>query len=50
MRLAKANQYDQAMAIAQSLKVDMTDVFNHLTNQCLRLSRNPGSVLSVLFY
>ncbi|KAF8204833.1 nucleoporin Nup120/160-domain-containing protein [Pholiota molesta] len=45
MRLAKANQYDQAMAIAQSLKVDMTDVFNHLTNQCLRLSRNPGSVL-----
>ncbi|KAF9481999.1 hypothetical protein BDN70DRAFT_875624 [Pholiota conissans] len=45
MRLAKANQYDQAMATARSLKVDMTDVFIHLTNQCLRLTRNPGSVL-----
>lgn len=45
MRLAQASQYDQAMAIAQSLKIDMMDVFIHLTNQCLRLSRNPGSVL-----
>lgn len=45
MRLAQASQYSQAMATARSLKVDMTDVFIHLTNQCIRLSRNPGSIL-----
>ncbi|KAF9569446.1 hypothetical protein CPC08DRAFT_678255 [Agrocybe pediades] len=45
MRLAQANQYNQAMATARSLKVDMTDVFIHLTRQCIRLFRNPGSVL-----
>lgn len=45
MRLAYANQHSQAMAIARSLKVDMTDLFIHLTNQCVRLTRNPGSVL-----
>ncbi|KDR83495.1 hypothetical protein GALMADRAFT_55353 [Galerina marginata CBS 339.88] len=45
MRLAQANQYSQAMAAARSLKIDMTDLFIHLTNQCIRLSRNPGSVL-----
>ncbi|PPR02464.1 hypothetical protein CVT24_002013 [Panaeolus cyanescens] len=45
MRLAQANHYNQALAIARSLKLDMTDVFVHLTNQCIRLSRNPGAVL-----
>lgn len=45
MRLAHANQQNQAMAIARSLKVDMTDLFIHLTNQCVRLTRNPGSIL-----
>ena len=45
MRLAHANQQNQAMVIARSLKVDMTDLFIHLTNQCVRLTRNPGSVL-----
>ena len=35
------------MATARSLKVDMTDLFTHLTGQCLRLSRNPDSVMSV---
>ncbi|KAF9057494.1 nucleoporin Nup120/160-domain-containing protein [Panaeolus papilionaceus] len=45
MRLAQASQYNQALAIARSLKVDMTDVFVHLTNQCIRLSRNPGAIL-----
>ncbi|KAF8165109.1 nucleoporin Nup120/160-domain-containing protein [Crassisporium funariophilum] len=45
MRLAQANNYNQAMATARSLKIDMTDVFIHLTNQCVRLSRNPGSIL-----
>ncbi|KAF8974708.1 nucleoporin Nup120/160-domain-containing protein [Flammula alnicola] len=45
MRLAQANQYNQAMSTARSLKVDMIDIFIHLTNQCIRLSRNPGSVL-----
>jgi len=47
MRLAHASQQNQAMAIARSLKVDMTDLFIHLTNQCVRLTRNPGSVLYV---
>ena len=45
MRLAHANQQNQAMTIARSLKVDMTDLFIHLTNQCVRLTRNPGSIL-----
>ncbi|KAH9482452.1 Nuclear pore complex protein Nup160 [Psilocybe cubensis] len=45
MRLAQANQYTQAMATARSLKVDMTDVFIHLTNQCIRLTTNPGSLI-----
>ncbi|CAA7259487.1 unnamed protein product [Cyclocybe aegerita] len=45
MRLAHASHYSQAMFIAKSLKIDMTDVFIHLTSQCIRLSRNPGSVL-----
>ncbi|KAF9535022.1 nucleoporin Nup120/160-domain-containing protein [Crepidotus variabilis] len=45
MRLAQANQYNQAMSIAQSLKVDMTEIFILLTNQCIRLSRNPGAIL-----
>jgi nuclear pore complex protein Nup160 len=45
MRLAHANQQNQAMAIARSLKVDMTDLFINLTNQCVRLTRNPGSIL-----
>jgi nuclear pore complex protein Nup160 len=45
MRLAQANQYSQAMAAAHCLRVDMTDVFIHLTNQCIRLSRSPGSTL-----
>ena len=45
MRLAHASQQNQAMGIARSLKVDMTDLFIHLTNQCVRLTRNPGSIL-----
>lgn len=35
------------MATARSLRVDMTDLFTHLTGQCLRLSRNPDSVMLV---
>ena len=49
MRLAHANQQSRAMAIARSLKVDMTDLFIHLTNQCIRLTRNPGSILYASF-
>lgn len=45
MRLARENRYNQAMSIAQCLKVDMTDVFILLTTQCIRLSRNPGVAL-----
>lgn len=43
MRLAQESQYNKALHLAQGLKLDMTDVFIHLTNQCIRLTRNPGS-------
>ncbi|KAG5654657.1 hypothetical protein H0H81_009905 [Sphagnurus paluster] len=45
LRLAQAKQFTLAMATARSLKVDMTDLFSHLTGQCLRLSRNPDTVI-----
>ncbi|KAJ7499350.1 nucleoporin Nup120/160-domain-containing protein [Mycena latifolia] len=45
LRLAHANRFSLAMATASSLKVDMTDLFAHLTTQCLRLSRNPDTVI-----
>ena len=45
LRLAQANRFTLAMTTAQSLSVDMTDLFNHLTIQCLRLSRNPDTVM-----
>lgn len=48
MRLAHANLYTQAMATARSLKIDMTDLFAHLTNQCVRLTREPNLVMCVL--
>ncbi|KAG6861191.1 hypothetical protein C0995_002818 [Termitomyces sp. Mi166 len=45
LRLAQANRFTLAMTTARSLSVDMTDLFNHLTTQCLRLSRNPDAVM-----
>ncbi|KAG6866010.1 hypothetical protein C0991_009682 [Blastosporella zonata] len=45
LRLAQANRFNLAMSTARSLKVDMSDLFNHLTGQCLRLSRNPDAVM-----
>ncbi|KAF9468851.1 nucleoporin Nup120/160-domain-containing protein [Collybia nuda] len=45
LRLAQSNRFNFAMATARSLKVDMTDLFTHLTGQCLRLSRNPDAVI-----
>jgi nuclear pore complex protein Nup160 len=36
------------MATARTLEVDLTDLFSHLTRQCLRLSRNPDAVLWVI--
>ncbi|KAJ7672857.1 nucleoporin Nup120/160-domain-containing protein [Mycena rosella] len=45
LRLAQANKFSLAMATASSLKVDMTDLFAHLTTQCLVLSRNPDAVI-----
>lgn len=52
LRLAQANRFNLAMATARSLKVDMTDLFSHLTGQCMLLSRNPDAVMQVynLFY
>ncbi|KZT74501.1 hypothetical protein DAEQUDRAFT_195531 [Daedalea quercina L-15889] len=46
MRLAQTNLFSLAMATARCLKEDMTDLFGHLTRQCLRLSRNPDAVLA----
>ncbi|KAJ6538958.1 nucleoporin Nup120/160-domain-containing protein [Mycena capillaripes] len=45
LRLAQSNRFSLAMATARSLKVDMTDLFVHLTTQCLRLSRNPDAII-----
>ncbi|KAG1847541.1 nucleoporin Nup120/160-domain-containing protein [Suillus subalutaceus] len=45
LRLGQANQFDMAMATARSLDVDMSELFATLTTQCLRLSRNPETVL-----
>ncbi|KAH9943007.1 uncharacterized protein BXZ73DRAFT_87453 [Epithele typhae] len=45
LRLAQANRFDTALAVAKSLDVDMSDVFSHLTARCLRLSRDPDSVM-----
>ena len=39
--------FDHAIATARSLNVDMTDIFAHLTTQCLRLVRRPEAFLSV---
>ncbi|TFY70144.1 hypothetical protein EVG20_g2860 [Dentipellis fragilis] len=46
LRLAQANRFTMALSTARILQVDMTDVFAHLTSQCLRLSRNPDAILS----
>ncbi|KAF5357582.1 hypothetical protein D9758_007452 [Tetrapyrgos nigripes] len=45
LRLAQSNRFNLAMATARSLKVDMTDLFAHLTTQCLRLSQDPDTVI-----
>jgi nuclear pore complex protein Nup160 len=45
LRLVQANRFNYAMATARSLNVDMSDLFAHLTTQCLKLSRTPGVVL-----
>lgn len=47
LSLSQANQFDTAIATAQSLKVDMTDLFSHLARQCLRLSRDPEMLMYV---
>ncbi|KAL7282041.1 hypothetical protein ACG7TL_003508 [Trametes sanguinea] len=46
LRLAQWNRFNTAMTTARSLDVDMSDLFSHLTNRCLRLSRNPDAVMS----
>ena len=45
VRLAHANRFNTAMATARSLDTDMSDLFSHLVGRCLRLSRNPESVM-----
>lgn len=45
LKLAQSNRFNTAMATARSLNIDMTDLFAHLTGQCLRISRSPDSVI-----
>ncbi|KAG6820164.1 hypothetical protein H0H93_004427 [Arthromyces matolae] len=45
LRLAHTNRFTLAMTTAKSLHVDMTDLFTHLTIQCLRLARNPNTTI-----
>jgi len=47
MRAVHANRYSEALSVASSLKVDMTDLFTNLTQQCIRLSRNPQAYVYV---
>lgn len=44
-KLAEIDCFDLAISTAQSLDVDMTDIFELLTVQCLRLARNPAIVV-----
>lgn len=50
LRLAQSNRFSMALAISRSLDVDMTDLFAHLTTQCLRLSHNPDVVVWVYLF
>lgn len=50
LRLALMNHFDHAMSAARTFKADMSDIFAHLTKQCLKLSRDPEIVLYVLPY
>ncbi|THH33738.1 hypothetical protein EUX98_g479 [Antrodiella citrinella] len=45
LKLAQFNLFDTALAAGEALGVDMTDVFAHLTNQCLRFSQSPTSLM-----
>jgi hypothetical protein len=40
MRLTNAAQYSAAFDVAKSLEVDMTLIFESLTEQCGKLSRS----------
>ncbi|KIJ26033.1 hypothetical protein M422DRAFT_236708 [Sphaerobolus stellatus SS14] len=44
-KYAQAGSYDYAMSAARSLDVDMTELFERLTLQCLRLARRGESYL-----
>ncbi|KAJ3743459.1 nucleoporin Nup120/160-domain-containing protein [Lentinula detonsa] len=45
LKMAQSNRFNMALATARSLEVDMTDLFAHLTTQCLRLSHHPDVVV-----
>ncbi|KAF8639895.1 hypothetical protein AX17_001147 [Amanita inopinata Kibby_2008] len=45
LKLAQMNRFNQAMTYARNLKIDMTDLFTHLTRQCLRLSQRADAVI-----
>ncbi|KAK7696575.1 hypothetical protein QCA50_001233 [Cerrena zonata] len=45
LKLAQKGRFNTTLAMARTLEVDMSDVFAHLTNQCIRLSRDPEAVI-----
>jgi nuclear pore complex protein Nup160 len=47
LRLTHHSLFSQALTVASSLKVDMTEIFQQLTTQCIRLSKNPQAVMYV---
>lgn len=50
LKLAQSNKFHMAIATARNLNVDMSELFAHLTTQCLRLARNPDLLLYVLLH
>ncbi|KAF9008833.1 nucleoporin Nup120/160-domain-containing protein [Cyathus striatus] len=45
LRLTQTNQFNSAISISRSLKLDMTELFIQLTLQCIRLARDSDTVL-----
>ena len=45
LKLAQLDKFNAAIATAKSLDVDMSELFALLTTRCLRLARNPDTIM-----
>ena len=45
LKLAQRGRFNTALSVARTMELDMSDIFAHLTNQCIRLSRDPDVVM-----